>query len=74
MPQLLTQRGSVDNHGNPTAQTATNGMIISRTVSIQDLIHALSASPLPLCGEIWGGSRPVRGGSLWVRLNTKTEL
>ena len=47
MLQLWTQHGSLDNHSNPRAQTATNAAIIPRTVSIRELIHALSAPTCP---------------------------
>ena len=50
IPRLSTQRGSVDNHGNLGAQTATNAAIIPRTVSIRELIHASSA-PTCLAGR-----------------------
>ena len=47
MPRFSTQRGSVDNPGNARAHTATIAMIIPRTVSICELIHASSAKTCP---------------------------
>ena len=43
-PRLLTQCGSVDNHGNPRAQWL---QIIPRTFPVQELIHETSAPTCP---------------------------